>query len=279
LWRLLQLVSNYGHRRPSLLAYCFLLCHHPGPLHHYPLSHQSKLGSGSYSGTAPDRSGSSGALPPRASVPSQPAPKIPSAAEIADEVQKREKEHQSQGEHGVTLSLPCEEVALPIPYPSPGLSINVLDPGTHSGIMRVFVLKPSQDAFWPYPLPAKGDWAYRCLLSNSGDEAVFAVEMIFDIIFRKARRVDGQSNSLQPGETTSSHEHAVEIPKLEGHGTYEFYIYNRMADFVLIPIPTYATLQPASDASRIRVQLKQTTVNPQPLQLTPSHEFIGDILK
>ena len=146
----------------------------------------------------------------------------------------------------------------------------MLDTMMMSGIGEFFSGAKSVDSYWPTS-DTFGEFAYRCELTNYGEDPVFAISLSFKVDELETLK-DAQGIVRSEGsKVTASRTHQAEVPNLESHGgKFVFYVYNTLAKFVKVTGPEFVTLTSAKKPDRIQVRLKQPSANGlPPMNLVP----------
>jgi hypothetical protein len=177
------------------------------------------------------------------------------------------------------ISVDCHQEVLPKTVPA-NESLQVLwlfpTPVENGGGGMVTQFNTSGQPWkWPIDDPMKAVFitAYRCEITNYGNDPLFDLQMALDLIFYEAIPVPGQKDAKGQGKIKLHREWNVLIQKIDSgrENSFKFYILNHQPDlFVHVLMPKTATLRLLGAEQRIQTNL--TVAEPgriQPLFFSP----------
>ena len=167
-----------------------------------------------------------------------------------------------------TVALNCEVMTEPIPWTN---TIKVLElmPRLQKGWVLESSLVRRRTREWPEPF--RPNETYACKIGNFSDLAVFDVETVLGLTFKKAVKADSQLNSksLKSAETIATQQHSISIPEIASHTNLVFYVRNPTQYFVLVSLPDLADMEFQGSEGKRSVKL-QNTGQPHFFYLGPS---------
>lgn len=121
------------------------------------------------------------------------------------------------------------------------------------GLAEYFGLKEAHFT-WPEQENGAPLSAYRCRLTNYGNDTLFKLTFGFRLVFNRAIATPP---SIQSGEIFLDREWPVEVTKIDpgADRSFEFYIWNMSNAFVSVTILPNATARKVSDGSQIPIRL------------------------
>jgi hypothetical protein len=129
---------------------------------------------------------------------------------------------------------------------------------------------------WPIDDPAEAFFisAYRCDITNYGNEPVIDLQMALDLTFYEAVPVAGQSeNTRGHGPIKLQRPWPISIQKIDSgrENAFKFYVFSMLPDEIVhVTMPKSATLRRLSDGQRTDVNLTVTQLGGEtPLMLWP----------